>query len=168
MVSAMAEHILRREQIIRLPRSEVFKFFADAGNLEQITPPQLGFHIITPQPLDIKEGALIDYTLRLRGFGVRWRTVISTWDPPREFIDEQLKGPYQQWIHRHSFTEIDQNTTLMEDEVRYRLPFEPLGDAVHFLVRRELEQIFDYRRDTVEKIFERRAEDQTGHSPEYE
>ena len=148
----MAEYILRRELTLHLPRTRVFDFFADAGNLERITPPELGFNIITPQPIDIKKGALIDYTLKMRGIPVSWRTEISTWEPPYEFVDQQLRGPYKQWIHRHTFTEISPTETHMEDEVKYRLPFEPLGDIAHFLVRRELEYIFDYRQKAVAEI----------------
>lgn len=150
----MAEHILHREQAIELPRPEVFAFFADAGNLEDITPPELNFHIITPQPIQIRKGTLIDYRLKLRGLPVRWRTEISEWDPPRVFVDRQLRGPYSQWIHTHTFTELGPRNTLIEDEVRYRLPFEPLGDLAHFLVRRELEHIFDYRKKVVAALLE--------------
>ncbi len=150
----MAEHILKRQLTLHLPVEQVFDFFADAGNLERITPPELNFHIITPQPIDIKQGALIDYTLRMRGIPVKWRTEISTWQPPFEFVDRQLRGPYKQWIHRHAFTQMGPNETYMEDEVKYRLPFEPFGDMAHFLVRRELEYIFDYRQKAVKKILQ--------------
>jgi ligand-binding SRPBCC domain-containing protein len=148
----MAEHVLTRSLTLNLPRAEVFVFFADAANLERITPPELSFHVVTPQPICIQQGTLIDYQLKLRGFPVNWRTVISVWNPPYEFIDEQLKGPYKQWIHRHTFTELEKNKTLIEDEVSYRLPFEPLGDATHFLVRRELNYIFDFRQKAVAEI----------------
>jgi ligand-binding SRPBCC domain-containing protein len=148
----MAEYILKRELTLDLPRKEVFDFFADAGNLERITPPELNFHIITPQPIDIKKGALIDYQLKVRGFPVKWQTVISVWNPPFEFVDEALRSPYKQWIHRHTFTEIDANKTLIEDEVKYRLPLEPLGDLAHWFVRRELDYIFDFRQKEVEKL----------------
>lgn len=153
----MAEHILKRSLTLNLPRERVFLFFADAGNLERITPPELNFHIITPQPIDIKKGALIDYKLKLRGLPLVWRTVISIWHPPFEFVDEALKSPYKQWIHRHTFTEIEKNKTLIEDEVRYRLPLEPLGDAAHFLVRKELDYIFDFRNRTVAEILQPKA-----------
>ena len=153
----MPEYILKRELTLDLPRVEVFDFFADAGNLERITPPELNFHIITPQPIDIRKGALIDYKLRMRGLPVKWRTEISIWNPPYEFIDQQLKGPYKQWIHRHTFTEMESNKTLIEDEVRYRLPLEPLGDIIHFIVRRELDHIFDYRQKAVAEILSSRV-----------
>ncbi len=148
----MAEHVLTRTLELDLPRDEVFAFFADAVNLERITPPELNFHIITPQPIEIKRGSLIDYQLRLHGIPMKWRTEISVWDPPFEFVDQQLRGPYSQWIHRHTFTQLEPNRTLIEDEVRYRLPLEPLGDIVHFIVRRQLEYIFDHRQRVVAKL----------------
>lgn len=148
----MAEHILTREMTLNSPIEKVFAFFADAGNLERITPPELKFHITTIQPIDIKRGTLIDYRLKLRGFPVGWRTEISEWNPPHLFVDRALKSPYKQWIHRHAFTEISKDKTLIEDEVRYRLPLEPLGDLAHWFVRRELEYIFDYRQKIVAEI----------------
>ena len=148
----MAEHTLTRTLKIALPRQRVFEFFADAGNLERITPPELNFHILTPRPIEVRQGTLIDYKLRLRGLPMRWRTEISVWDPPSKFVDRQLSGPYRQWIHRHTFTELGPEETLIEDEVRYRLPMEPLGDAAHFIVRRELAYIFDFRQKAVAQI----------------
>ncbi|HMO81234.1 MAG TPA: SRPBCC family protein [Pyrinomonadaceae bacterium] len=155
----MAEHVLYRKLEIELPRDEVFAFFADAGNLERITPPELNFHILTPQPIGIARGTLIDYRLRLRGLPISWRTEISVWDPPNEFVDRQLRGPYKQWIHRHTFTELGPRRTLIEDQVRYRLPFEPLGDLAHFIVKRELTYIFDFRQKAVKKILGETASD---------
>lgn len=148
----MSEHTLTRELTLDRPREEVFDFFADAGNLERITPPELKFHIVTPQPIAIQKGALIDYELRMRGIPVSWRTEISLWEPPFKFVDQQLRGPYRQWIHTHTFTDLGPGQTLIKDEVRYRLPLEPLGDIAHFLVRRELEYIFDFRQKAVEQI----------------
>lgn len=158
----MAEHVLLRELTIEVPRNEVFAFFSDAGNLERITPPELGFNISTPQPIDMRKGTLIDYSLRLRGIPLTWRTEITVWDPPNEFVDTQICGPYTQWIHRHRFTAIDTSKTLIEDEVRYRLPLEPFGDLVHFLIERELGYIFEFRRNAVIEIF---GGAQAGHSP---
>lgn len=150
----MSEHILTRKLTLNLPSKTVFDFFADAGNLERITPPELNFHIITTQPIDIKKGTLIDYQLKVRGFPVKWRTEISEWNPPRLFVDKALKSPYKQWIHRHTFTEISGNKTLIEDEVRYRLPIEPFGDLAHWFVRRELDYIFDFRQKIVREILQ--------------
>ena len=149
----MAEHILKRTQIIQHPRAEVFEFFADAGNLERITPPELNFHIITPQPINIEKGCLIDYQLRLRGVPLTWKTEITQWNPPFDFVDSALKSPYKQWIHLHRFTETSQNETVMEDIVRYRLPFEPFGDIAHWYVKKELAYIFDYRYKIIEELF---------------
>ena len=149
----MAEHVLKRELVVDLPRAEVFEFFSDAAHLEKITPADLSFHITTPQPIEMREGALIEYRLRLNGLPMRWRTLISKWDPPNEFVDEQLSGPYKQWIHRHTFTELEPNKTLIEDEVRYRLPFEPFGDIAQFLVENQLSKIFEYRQKVVAEHF---------------
>lgn len=151
----MAEHILNRELTIARPIDEVFDFFADAGNLERITPPQLNFHIITAQPLEISQGTLIDYRLKLRGLPMTWRTEISVWEPPFKFVDRQLRGPYKQWIHTHKFTELGASETLIEDEVRYRLPVEPVGDVGHFIVRGELEKIFDHRQKAVAELLQK-------------
>ena len=145
----MAEHILKSELTIDLPRAKVFAFFADPANLERITPAELNFHITTPHPM-------IDYQLRLNGFPMRWKTLISKWDAPHEFVDEQLSGPYKQWIHRHTFTELAPDKTLIEDEVRYRLPLEPFGDLAHFLVARQLKGIFDYRGKVVAEELRRK------------
>ncbi|MGB7201928.1 MAG: SRPBCC family protein [Pyrinomonadaceae bacterium] len=151
----MAEHIYTGSLEIALPRHEVFSFFANAENLERITPPQLGFQIITPTPIEMKAGALIDYRISLHGIPMTWRTEITKWDPPHEFVDKQLKGPYKQWIHRHTFTETENGTTLIGDEVRYRLPFEPFGDIARFFVEREIKNIFDYRQKTVAEVFKK-------------
>lgn len=148
----MAEHILERKITLALPRARVFEFFADAANLERITPPQLNFHIVTPQPIQLSKGTLIDYKLRLHGFPLTWRTEIAEWEPPYSFVDRQLTGPYSQWIHRHTFTEIEENTTLIEDQVAYRLPLEPFGDIAHFIVRGELDKIFDFRQKAVAEL----------------
>jgi ligand-binding SRPBCC domain-containing protein len=148
----MAEHSLKRTLEIDLPIRNVFDFFADAGNLGRITPPELNFRIITPQPIDIEKGTLIDYELRLRGLPITWRTEILIWEPPFRFVDQQLSGPYKQWIHTHTFKELAPDKTHIEDEVRYRLPLEPLGDMAHFIVRRELAYIFDYRQNAVAEM----------------
>ena len=150
----MAEYLFNSSLTIDRPRDEVFAFFSNAENLERITPPELGFHIVTPRPIDIKKGTLIDYKLSVHGLSFCWRTEITRWDPPFEFIDMQLSGPYKQWIHLHRFTEPEPGKTLMEDEVRYRLPLEPLGDIAQFFIERQLKYIFDFRRTVVEEILQ--------------
>ena len=148
----MAEYIFKSNLTIDVPRDEVFAFFSDAENLERITPAELGFNIITPTPFEIRHGTLIDYKLTLHGFPMKWRSEITRWEPPHLFEDTQLSGPYKQWIHQHRFTEIEPDRTLMEDEVRYRLPLEPLGDIANFLVGRQIANIFKYRNESVAGI----------------
>ncbi|NNE66432.1 MAG: SRPBCC family protein [Pyrinomonadaceae bacterium] len=148
----MAEHILETKQVINRSREETFEFFGDAENLERITPPELNFKILTPRPIILEKGSLIDYKLKLRGFPISWRTEITEWRPPYSFIDSALRGPYNQWIHRHTFEELEDGTTEITDVVKYRLPFEPLGDLMHWYVRKELDYIFGYRYKAVDEI----------------
>ncbi len=146
--------VLRTEQWIDAPREQVFEFFADAFQLEAITPPWLHFHVLTPRPIPMAPGALIDYRLRLRGIPIRWRTEIDVWEPPVRFVDRQLKGPYALWEHEHTFEDHGERT-LMRDEVAYRLPFaRVLGPIAQWLmVRRDLEQIFRYRAEVIARYF---------------
>jgi ligand-binding SRPBCC domain-containing protein len=144
---------LERTQDIPRPREEVFAFFADAANLEVITPASLHFQILTPLPIEMRTGAQIDYRLSLSGVPVRWRTRIASWEPPLRFIDDQERGPYALWHHTHEFEAIG-NGTRMRDTVEYRLPFGPLGSLAHALwVRRTVEGIFDYRRQFISEKF---------------
>ncbi len=133
-----------------VPRADVFPFFADAGNLEQITPPWLKFEILTPRPIAMKPGALIDYRISLRGLPMRWRTEISVWAPPCRFVDHQLRGPYRQWVHEHTFDERD-GGTLCTDRVDYAV----LGGALieRLFVRRDVRRIFEHRTAALRKHF---------------
>jgi ligand-binding SRPBCC domain-containing protein len=144
-------HVLWTTQ--RLPRSrdQVFPFFAEAANLERITPPELRFHIITPSPIVMQLGTVIEYKLRLFGVSFTWLTRICHWDPPREFVDEQVRGPYRMWIHTHRFWPED-GATLMEDEVHYRLPFFPVGETAYPFVRWQLKRIFAFRRQAIARL----------------
>lgn len=149
----MQVYVLKAEQVVPKPLDEVFEFFARPENLEAITPGSLRFHILTPSPIQMHPGTLIDYELRLSGVPIHWRTLITAYDPPRLFIDEQLKGPYAFWHHRHTFTAVDGGTRI-EDEVHYALPFGPLGRLVHGLyVGRSVRGIFAHRREVLERRF---------------
>jgi ligand-binding SRPBCC domain-containing protein len=146
------EYVLERTQTIFQPLEQVFAFFADAANLEAITPPWLHFRILTPLPIAMREGALIDYTIRLYGVPLRWRTRIETWEPMSRFVDNQLSGPYALWHHTHTFTPTDEGVEMV-DRVRYAIPLGPLGEmARRLFVDRLLEAIFDYRRDQIVKL----------------
>jgi ligand-binding SRPBCC domain-containing protein len=146
----MAIHVLKREQLLPGPPQAVFPFFGDALNLEAITPPWLGFRVVTPEPIEMAPGTLIEYRLKLHGVPIRWRTTIAVWDPPRRFVDVQLSGPYRMWHHTHDFSPTPDGGTRMTDTVRYALPLGPLGELAHrLLVRRDLERIFDFRQNEV-------------------
>jgi ligand-binding SRPBCC domain-containing protein len=149
----VSEYRLEREQWIPGPLDEVFAFFAEARNLERITPPWLGFRFVTPHPIEMAAGRRIEYTVRIGGVPVRWRTLITHWDPPHGFADVQERGPYASWDHAHTFRTLEDGV-LVSDVVRYRLPFGPLGRAVHWLaVRAMLARIFDYRFRVIRERF---------------
>ena len=144
---------LERSLFISQPREKVFAFFADAGNLERITPAFLSFHILAPHPIPMRAGSLIDYELRLYGVPFKWRTQIESFDPISSFTDIQIKGPYRRWHHRHEFEEVP-GGTHMRDRVEYELPFGPLGTLARTLfVRRAVERIFDHRNQSITEIF---------------
>lgn len=149
----MKIYSLHTEQLVNQPVKSVFEFFSRPGNLSKITPVSLGFKILTPSPIEMNKGTLINYTIRLLFMRIRWTTLITSYDPPHKFIDEQLKGPYSFWHHMHTFKETE-NGTLIIDDVRYVLPFSFLGRIAHFLfVRKQLKKIFSYRSSVISEIF---------------
>ena len=146
-------HTLRREQWVPRPLDEVFAFFCDARNLGDLTPPWLGFRILTPGPIRIAARTKIRYRLGWHGIPVKWTTEITRWEPPYRFVDVQLSGPYRLWHHTHRFEPVD-GGTRMTDVVRYRLPFGIIGRVMHAVkVRRDVERIFDYRVQRVRERF---------------
>jgi ligand-binding SRPBCC domain-containing protein len=148
----MRVHVLSREQRLDRTREAVFAFFADAFNLEALTPPLLGFEVLTPRPIVMAAGTRIRYRLRVHGVPVRWLTEIREWAPPERFVDAQLRGPYSVWEHTHEFEALPGGATLMRDTVRYRPVLGPLGALALPLVRRDLAAIFDFRRDAVARL----------------
>lgn len=138
----MSDSVFTAELWLPLKREEIFPFFSDAANLEAITPPWVNFHIVTPQPILMRAGTLIDYKLKIRGLPVKWRTRINVWEPPYRFVDEQLRGPYRKWVHTHTFEEKD-GGTLCKDRVEYAVPGGWVMDKL--FVRRDVERIFAYR-----------------------
>lgn len=141
---------LQAELWLPQPLDVVFAFFADAFNLEEITPPWLRFEVLTPRPIEMQTGQLIDYRLRLRGIPIHWQSEIKDWSPPYEFVDEMRRGPYRLWRHRHRFTARDGGTEVI-DEVDYSVPGGALVNRL--FVQRDLTTIFEYRRDSMRKIF---------------
>lgn len=132
------------------PLDDVFPFFADAFNLEHLTPPWLRFHVLTPRPIRMAPGARIDYRLKVRGVPLRWQSEITVWDPPRRFVDEQRRGPYRFWSHQHLFEARD-GGTLVTDEVR----FASWGGApvVRLLVAPDVRRIFAWRHERLRERF---------------
>ena len=140
------------ETEVRLASSidEVWPFFANAGNLERLTPSFLKFEVLTPAPIEMAVGTCIDYRLRVRGVPIRWRSEITAWEPQRRFVDEQRRGPYRCWIHEHTF-EVDGDHTVARDFVRY----DHVGGRVanRFMVGPDVRRIFAYRKKALQEIF---------------
>jgi ligand-binding SRPBCC domain-containing protein len=148
---------LERSTWVPYPADEVFAFFSEAANLERLTPPSLSFHILTPSPIEMKAGALIDYTIKLGPFPMRWKTLIGAWEPPNRFVDDQLKGPYLRWHHEHTFEARDGGTDI-RDRVEYLAPGWILEPLIHALfIAPQLRKIFDFRSEAIQKLFPPKA-----------
>ena len=152
---ALKTFTLARTQQLPYQREYVFSFFKSPENLAYITPESLDFRILTPSPVSMRVGTLIDYTIRWFGVRLRWRTLITSYEPPFSFVDEQINGPYSFWHHTHIFEECAGGTEMF-DEVRYALPFGIIGEMFHGLfVRPQLEKIFDYRARVIAGLLDR-------------
>jgi ligand-binding SRPBCC domain-containing protein len=148
----MRVHRLERSQLVRAPAGDVFEFFARARNLERITPPWLRFEVLSPEPVEMGLGTLLEYRLRLHAVPLRWLTRIEEWERGSAFVDRQLRGPYRLWRHRHEFEPCPEGT-VVRDRVDYALPLGPLGELARLaFVGRDLEGIFDFRREAVRAL----------------
>jgi len=145
----MKEHQFTQSQLIGQPLEEVFAFFSDPRNLTTITPPWLQFKILTPEPIEMAEGLRIDYALRIHRIPMRWQSEITYWEPPYCFVDEQIRGPYQKWVHTHTFTR-DSGGTRIADDVRYAVFG---GTVIRRLIESDIRKIFSFRRDKLAEIF---------------
>lgn len=149
-------YVFSAEQLVSRPLHEVFDFFSRAENLQELTPAWLHFRILSVNPQPVQRGTLIQYSLRWRIFPIQWTTEIVEWEPPHRFVDLQLKGPYRLWRHEHRFV-AEGNSTRIVDNVQYRLPFGLLGQLAHTVkVKRDVEAIFAYRKQAVERYFAKR------------
>ena len=140
----MKTSVFEARQWLPSPPEKVFQFFADAYNLERLTPPWLRFQVLTPGPIEMAQGTVINYRLKLHGISVRWQSEITVWEPPHRFVDRQIKGPYRLWVHEHTFVETD-GGTLAGDRVEYAVPGGWLVRKL--LVERDLRKIFEYRQE---------------------
>ena len=138
------------ELILPVPLDKVFSFFADAKNLEKLTPPWLRFEVLTEGPITMAPGTLIDYRIHWRGIPLRWRTEIEVWEPPHRFVDRQIRGPYRLWRHEHLFVEQDNGTSIID-----RVEYAPLGGAIaqRLVVSRDVKRIFAYRHEVLRRDF---------------
>lgn len=157
MLNILKIYELRKQVLVPAPLEDVFSFFSKAENLNLITPPWLHFKILTPSPIKMEENASIDYSIKIFGFGMAWKSKITVWQPPHRFTDLQMKGPYRHWEHTHIFEEKEGNT-YMEDVVRYAAPGFVLSPLLHFFfIRPRLEKIFVFRETSILEYFGQRA-----------
>lgn len=150
----MNTHSLDMETRFSQSIEQIYDFFSRADNLEKVTPPSLRFQILTPLPIQMGKGTIIDYRLKLYGIPLKWKTEIILWEPPYRFVDKQIKGPYKLWVHEHRFVE-DGSGTIMRDHVDYAVPGGLLEPLIYRLyVKKDVQKIFDYRTDAFARIFD--------------
>ncbi len=149
----MKDYVLQTTTVINKPLKEVFEFFSKAENLNKITPKEVYFKILTPLPIPMEKGTLIDYKIKLNGIPFVWKTRISEWNPPFKFADQQLVGPYSKWYHEHFFEEKD-GKTIMTDKITYLSKGWIIAPLLHRLfVDKKVKQIFEYRETQLQQIF---------------
>ena len=150
----MKLYTLESNQFINTPIEEVFQFFSKPENLSVITPAKLGFKILSPNPIKMEVGRLIDYNIYLLGIPIHWRTLITDYEPPNMFVDQQIKGPYAMWHHTHTFHKVKGGVEI-KDRVVYSIPFGFLGRLLNYLwIKRDLNNIFLHRKKVIDKLFE--------------
>jgi ligand-binding SRPBCC domain-containing protein len=150
----MREFSLERSIVVRESLEEVYKFFSEPANLQELTPPWLDFRVVGSSTEGVEVGTTIDYRLKVRGLTIRWRSLISAWNPPHSFVDEQLKGPYRMWHHTHTFLETEEGVHV-GDKVRYAVPGGPLFEGLieRLFVGPDVRKIFDYRVKRLGELF---------------
>lgn len=138
------------EIVLKASLGQVFGFFAEARNLEKLTPRWLRFEVLTTGPIIMAAGTLIDYRIRWRGIPMRWRTEIEVWEPPHRFVDRQIRGPYRLWRHEHLFSERSDGTSVID-----RVEYAPLGGVIaqRLAVARDVKRIFAYRHRVLRQDF---------------
>jgi ligand-binding SRPBCC domain-containing protein len=136
-------YVLRSQTTVHRNLSDTFDFFANAENLNLITPAWLKFTIVSETPIKMGPGTQIDYRLKIHGFPVKWRSEISLWEPPYRFVDTQIKGPYLMWSHTHTLDISPNGHTIVNDYVKYKVPFGRVTNRL--FVARDLKRIFRYR-----------------------
>lgn len=142
------------DQFVQAPIARVFAFFSAASNLQRITPPGMDFRMTTSAPIEMRRGAIFDYTVRVRGIRLAWKSLVSEWVPGVRFADVQLRGPYLLWRHTHEFEEVE-GGVIVRDRIDYSLPLQPLSNVVLPAVRRDIETLFAFRRRAIEEVFAR-------------
>ena len=147
------DRLFEQQQWTPKPLNEVFDFFSDVKNLEVLTPPLLNFKVVDKSTENIQEGTKINYKLKIRGVPAKWTSLITNWQPMKEFADVQLKGPYSKWYHRHLFKPLA-GGVLLEDKVVYRLPFSRFGgNLLHWFILKDIKTIFSYRRKRIKEWY---------------
>ena len=143
----------KSELLLKEDRKTVFDFFKQPGNLKLLMPNYMAFDFLTPGKLNMKEGAVFDYNVKMFGFPIRWTTYITEYVEPNYFVDVQLKGPHKYWYHRHEFIDVEDGT-IVKDYICYLMPWGLLGKVGHSLIMKHIiKSMFEYRKQVILKKF---------------